>query len=253
MIKYTCPDEGMREELIRIWLDSFGDSREFAELYMKSAYRPSHCRCAVEDGSILAVLHIMDCTVRGKLYAYIYAAATAEKFRGRGIFRELLRDTEEYLKENGYYGMVLSAGDDALIEMYKKLGFFRISGLCPEESISDGGKPMSLKHLNAEEYIRERGKYLPDGAVCTSETMAVFLGNYAKLYAGDGLVFAAVCDGESFIAAEYLGDVTKLADVLVSLGYARGTFYIPNESSRAMYRSFTDCEPPSFLGISFNV
>ena len=253
MIKYLCPDEGMNEQLIRLWQEAFGDSREFAELYMGSAYSPSHCRCATEDGELLAVLHIMDCTVHGKLYAYVYAAATAENARGRGIFRGLIADTEEYLKKNGYSGMVLSAGDDGLIAMYEKLGFSRISGLAPVEAKADGGKITGLKRLNAEEYVRERKKHLPEGAVFPSEAMTAFLDKYAHLYVGDGFAFAAVTEGDSFTAAEFLGDEMKLSDVLRTLDYAEGTFYVPRESSRAMHRAFDDSLPPSLLGIAFNV
>ena len=241
----------MENALIRLWCDAFGDKREFAEGYMSTAYRPEYCRCVVEDGELVGALHVMDCLVSDKLYAYIYAAAIVENHRGHGLFKKLLSDTERYLIDKGYCGTVLAAGDDGLVSAYEKLGFSRTAGLSPRRAYCRRGKGVKLRRVSAAEYIFERIKYLPEGAVLPCTAMSAFLERYASLYVGEDLVLAVLTEG-GFTAAEYLGNNEKLPDVLDTFGYAEGDFYVPCDTSKAMFRSF-DGTSPSFLGISFGV
>lgn len=250
---FTSPTPDITGNIKVLWQEAFGDTDEFIDSYMESAYSAKACRCAIEDNRIAAALHLMDCSVKVEKYAYVYAAATSEAYRGRGIFRSLMRDTEEYLISEGYAGMILVPGDAGLAKMYEKLGFCPFEGLTGTTVLASGAEKTVLRRVNAAEYSEERQKHLPDGAVVMGDSMTAFLERYAELYAGDDFVFARVKAGDAFVAAEFFGNKSKMPSVLVSLGYACGRFYTQNGEKRAMYRRFTEGKAPSLLGACFDL
>jgi len=149
---FTSPTPDMTGNIKVLWQEAFGDTNEFIDSYMESAYSAKACRCAIEDNRIVAALHLMDCSVKVEKFAYVYAAATSKAYRGRGIFRSLMRDTEEYLISEGYAGMILVPGDAGLAEMYEKLGFCPFEGLTGTTVLASGAEKTVLRRVNAAEY-----------------------------------------------------------------------------------------------------
>ncbi len=106
-----------REQCVEIYRAAFGDSGEFDnnlfDLYFDC------CEYLKIDGEVAAMLFALECTLclDGKTYPcrYIYAAATADKFRSRGFMTRLLAEQSGIL--------MLKPATDALIKFYAERGF----------------------------------------------------------------------------------------------------------------------------------
>ena len=55
---FTSPIPDMTGNIKVLWQEAFGDTDEFIDSYMESAYSAKACRCAIEDNRIVAALHL---------------------------------------------------------------------------------------------------------------------------------------------------------------------------------------------------
>ena len=117
-------------QLRRLWQQAFGDTDEFLEDFFCVAFSEERCATTEEDGKIAAMLYWFDCAWEGKKVAYIYAVATDEAYRNRGLCRALMESTHEKLQSLGYAGAVLVPGSLSLFSLYKKLGYTE-AGIVP--------------------------------------------------------------------------------------------------------------------------
>ncbi len=104
------------DEIIALWQQAFGDSREDIIFFLENAKNIS-CLCCYEK-SLCSMLFLVDCKVKGVDFKYIYAACTAERARKRGCMSRLLA----YCQEK-YYNLILIPADKALINYYLKRKF----------------------------------------------------------------------------------------------------------------------------------
>ena len=86
-----------------LWKEAFGDSDAFLDGFFRTGFDAARCRCT-ED--VAAALYWFDCTWKGKKLAYVYAVATAEASRCRGLCRMLMEDTHRHLETLGYAGAI---------------------------------------------------------------------------------------------------------------------------------------------------
>ena len=249
----TSPTREMIRDLRKLWKEAFGDTDEYLDVFFGTAFAPHRCRCIIADDRVAAALYVLDCSLEGEKIAYIYAVATAEEYRGRGLCRVLMSDTEAYLKEKDYAGMILVPGSLELSRMYEKMGYFVCStiGEFTCEADSDG---CELREISAEEYGRLRRELLPRGAVLQEGECLSLLGKTAKLYCGDGALLAAHGEGDTLTVLELLGDKTKAGKILSSLGYKKGFFRTPGEDRDfAMYKNLGSCAAPTYFGLAFDL
>ena len=75
--------------LRQLWKQAFGDTDAFLDIFFSTAFSPERCRCVVTDGEVAAALYWFSCEADGQPLAYLYAVATAERFRGQ-YFLDLL-------------------------------------------------------------------------------------------------------------------------------------------------------------------
>ena len=118
--------EADRQEIMELWGESFGDAQEeIAEIFRCLA---GEVRVLVweESGKIWGQL----CLIPVRLWSYgqavkaeyIYAVATKDTARGRGVCTGLLNAAATLLKEEGSCG-VLVPGDRGQAKYYEKRGF----------------------------------------------------------------------------------------------------------------------------------
>lgn len=88
--------------------------------------------------------------------AYLYAVATAQTHRNRGLCRALMSFAEEDLQQRGFACTVLTPGEPELFRFYEKLGYE--AAFTRNRTVFLGGTPIS-----AEEYalLRERVLTVP--------------------------------------------------------------------------------------------
>lgn len=120
MIKFTDTTE-YREDVISLWNECFGDSREYIEFFLENC---SHeCIGFFENGSLLSMLFLLDGAIDKYILKYIYAACTARKFRGRGYMSEIMEYAKTYCGEIGCDGIFLVPAEESLYSFYSRFGF----------------------------------------------------------------------------------------------------------------------------------
>lgn len=240
------------KQLKELWRLAFGDSEEFIDLFFSTAYAPDRCRSIAMDGQIAAALYWLDAEYAGQRFAYIYAVATHPDFRGRGLCRALMEDTHGHLARLGYDGALLMPAEAGLRQMYSKMGYRECCSV--SEFSSRAGTPLPVRQITLEEYALLRRQLLPAGGVIQEGASLVYLAAYARFYAGEDFLLAAVPSDKMLNGMELLGSRDAAPGILAALGYETGTFRAPgSEIPFTMFRPLNaDAIAPTYCGLVFD-
>ena len=251
------PIQSQITALRSLWQEAFGDTEDFLDDFWRTAFDTNRCRCAVIDGNVAAALYWFDCLCMEKHIAYVYAVATAETYRGKGISHALMEDTHRHLKKLGYEGVVLVPGSEELFRFYEGMGY-RVCSMVHEFScnaVVHGGHKVSLYSVDKHEYARLRRRFLPEGGVIQEKENLDFLQTQAQFYAGPGFLLAARNEGSRLFGVELLGDETVAPGIVSELACVQGTFRVPGKDRPfAMYHSLANNTPPAptYFGLAFD-
>lgn len=212
--------------LTDLWMQAFGDSREFIEGFFRTGFSQDRCLLAEEDSQLLAALYWFDCLWEGRKIAYLYAIATDQNHRGKGICKALMEYTHEQLSAGGYSGALLVPADEGLVKLYGKMGY---SVCCPVSKPAVKA-PATMQEISADAYGELRKAYLPEGAVEHTNAAFFYLSAFTKFYRFPGGICCGYVENEQLQLQELLP---------VSLS---------DNTKVAMYRSFTEeiCQPSYF-------
>lgn len=248
-IRYPCDRDvpGLRA----LWKQAFGDTDEFLDLFFSAAYAPERSLCALEGDTVAAAMYWLDCECREKPVAYLYAVATDEQYRGRGLCRALTEEVHRILRKRGYAGAILVPGSPGLFAMYGKMGYRTCSSVTEWEV--PAGKPIPLSPLTGAEYAARRRELLPEGAVVQEGKTLDLLAAMGAFYSGDGILLTAVWDGDCLWVPELLGDTAKAPGIVAALGAKAGSFRGSGEEKLfAMYCPFDGSPDPTYLGFALD-
>lgn len=203
-------EQAEKEQLVGLWIRSFGDERKTAEDF----YRLSESKtlAAKDGGKIVGMINLVPTelsedgkTVRG---AFIYAACVEAEYRGRGIFRELNAYAEKYAKENSYAFIMLIPANDGLFPMYKKLGYTKEVYSKMHEKLGEAdrknGRRFSgdygelyniYRKYTKEGFIKSRGLF--EYALESEECKIFYTDGGYKIYYDDGSVVESAAESES--------------------------------------------------------
>lgn len=239
--------------LRRLWQAVFGDTDGFLDSFFRWAFSPERCHDLEEDGVPVSALYWLPCTLNGRSLAYVYAVATAETHRGRGLCRQLMTETHEILKQQGYAGAILVPATPELFDLYGKLGY-RTCCTCREFTCQAAETGAKLQQLDAQAYARRRAAFLPEGGVVQEGAALDFLQEQARFYGSDICVLTAVLDGDMLVCKEFLGDISAAGSIVKALGCSRGSFRTPGPGRDfAMFLPFTeDCPKPGWFGLALD-
>ena len=112
-----------QREMREMWHEIFGDEYHEIESFLVS--NPQAIPFIYkEEGSVVAMLHIVPLQMWGQSVAYIYAVATQPEYRGRGIASKLLNEALHYISESGKFDCVaLIPSSTESKRLYERLGF----------------------------------------------------------------------------------------------------------------------------------
>ena len=231
-----------------LWQQAFGDTDWFVDRFFEIAYAPDRCRYLEENGKILSALYWFDCCMDGEKWAYLYAVATDENYRGKGLCAALMAQTHRHLAENGYAGAVLMPAKPHLWSYYKKLGYTAFGGIRSFE-IFAGDSPEKVETVDPDTYNALRGAYLPAHSLDQRGVYEFYRG-WGDFYRGDGWLLAGGLDGDIFYAQEFFGDEARLPGVLRTLGASKGKFRTSGGNDPCgMYLKFRqEATVPGYLG-----
>lgn len=250
------PTAAMQRQLRGLWREAFAEDEAYLDLFFGTAYNPSRCRCAAENGEVVAALYWLDTTCRGKKLAYIYALATAEAHRGKGIATALLENTHAHLARLGYAGTVLVPGEAPLFGFYEKLGY-RVCSRVTDFVCAGAAEEVQLRRIDAADFARQRRELLsllePGAVIQEGESMAL-LAAQCSFYAGQNFLLAARPQGDTLLGLELLGDPQNAPGIVRALGYGTGQFRTRgNAREFAMFHPLApDSEAPTYFGLAFD-
>lgn len=247
------PQAGQIPQLRLLWQEAFGDTDAFLDNFFTSGYSPDRCRAVTLEGQTAAALYWFDCVWEEKKLAYLYAVATAEAFRGRGLCRFLLEDTHKLLAQQGYAGAVLSPGSRSLFQMYEKLGY-RVMSSIREFSREADAAPYPVTEVTPEEYARRRALLLPEGGIRQEGESLRFLTTYASLFAAEDCLLCVRREKDTLFAAELLGNADRAGGIVRYFGCREGIFRTPGDGKAfAMYCPLIqERAMPTYLGHAFD-
>lgn len=232
-------------QLRSLWKEAFGDTDAFLDHFYGKAFSPDRCLCATVDGEIAAMAYWFDC----EAYAYIYAVATAKKYRNQGISHALMARIHDILAARGYAGCILVPGEESLRQFYRGMGYENCGGMA--EFDAEATEPLPLRKLDQAEYAALRRQYLPQGGVIQEGVNLDFLSCWAQFYEAPNALAAAIWEDGKLMVLDLLGDVQAAGGITAALGANYGTFRAPGETPFAMHKPLNKNTPPKYFGFCF--
>ncbi len=237
--------------LRRLWQQAFGDDDSFLGYFFSTAFSPDRCLCIPAEDAVAAALYWLDCSCRGEKLAYLYAVATDENHRGKGLCHALMAETHETLKNLGYAGAVLVPGSESLFRFYENMGYATFGGMDKFTAYAETPSAY-LRKIDPEEYAALRKTYLSEGGVLQENATLAFLQTQADFYAGEDFLLVAAEDGKQLICPEFLGNRQACGHILSALGKTDGQFRAPGQENFAMYHPLSSAQPPSYFGLALD-
>lgn len=252
-MNFEHPKETGIPQLVSLWKEAFGEYDGFWELFLDTAFLPDHCRCVTENGQIIAGLYWFDCSCGHDTIAYVYAVVTDPRHRGKGLCRKLMADVHDLLKKRGYASVMLVPADNALREMYRKLGYEDCTSI-GEFSCVSGNTATEIRCIKENEYTALRRKFLPENGVLQEGLNLTFLAAQAQLFTGTDFLLAAYLENGLLHGIELLGNPETAPGILRAIGCETGKFQIPGtEKPFAMiYKLTENAVKPTYFGFSFD-
>lgn len=246
------PHDADMSALRQLWKQAFGDTEGFLDGFFRTGFTSQRCRCLTVEEQLAAALYWFDCNYQNKKFAYLYAVATDEAYRGKGLCRALLENTHRHLQTAGYSGCVLVPGNQQLFNMYEKMGYI---AFCPMEqkTVVSGNTAVNIQPVTPNTYMTLRSQRLPAGSILQEEPAFLFASTFCEFYAGEDILLCCAKENSTLYFQEYLGDPALLGSVVNTLGYQNAVVNLPGgDKPFAMYRPLEEIQAPVYFGMPLN-
>lgn len=121
-----------KDEIKRLWAESFGDSREFVEMYFDRVYRDADAMTlTTDDGHVASSLLLQPYGLSfhglNASASYVAGAATKRNMRGKGLMTALMIDAMMESRRRGDIITILIPASSYLYGFYSRLGFATVA------------------------------------------------------------------------------------------------------------------------------
>ncbi len=117
----------LRDDIKKIWLESFDDSREYVDMYFDRVYRDVDVVATMLSGhavsSLLLQRYVMDFHSHEVGVSYVAGAATRRQMRGKGLMSALMTRALAESLERGDMMCALIPASEWLYMFYERFGF----------------------------------------------------------------------------------------------------------------------------------
>ena len=197
----------MRRELSTLWMECFGDPKRIPDFFLNNIFSPRDCLVYRVGKELAAAVYLLPAgiLVGGKALQahYIFAAATARRFRSRGYMSSLLAFAALAGAKRGDCCSAVLPANDGLYRFYEAAGyqeFFRVSNAEVEES--------ALRAVSG--LPGTPGRLLPDYFGLNRLRFAALSGNSGSLVWDDRMFFLSASMsrvyGDKLICADAQGE-----------------------------------------------
>ena len=120
----------MKQQLIDLWKESFGDSDEFIELFFSRVYREENTLTIQQNNRVIAALQIVpyQMTFCGTIITagYICGVCTAPAERGKGLMKLLMQEAIDEMQQRKYTFSTLIPASEWLFDYYHNFGYVTV-------------------------------------------------------------------------------------------------------------------------------
>lgn len=193
------------EDVFILWRKTFGDDEEFIKSFFACWQPEKHTLILREEHCVLGMLSLLPVSANGVKGRYIYAVATEQAARKRGIATRLLSAAEEaQLKQSEKFSVLVPSSEN-LFEFYEKRGWNEIL-YAPDFSKIN---MKDTQKISTEEYLKKRKKFFSKRDLIEWDKAALFyMKKYGKfIKSGENAAF--LWDGEM---AEVLAKDARFAE-----------------------------------------
>lgn len=110
-----------------IWHDCFQDPYPYIDFFLEKRYNLNHCYVCRVSGKVVSMLHALPCKIliegQHQTCWYLYAVATREEYRNRGMVRNLTDFVIQQGEKQGISYFCLLPANSGLYHFYEKLNF----------------------------------------------------------------------------------------------------------------------------------
>lgn len=233
--------DGIRQ----LWQQAFGDSPQYVDLFWEQCAQPRNSLVYLQDNTVAGMLFILPCSlVFGKSQyrcAYLYAIATGEAQRGRGISTQLLEHAYRLCSKRGYAVCALVPATPSLFGFYAKRGY-AVQGVTKTLSVEAtqlAGSHSSavFSPIGAPEIFAMRKKQFGDAYLeWDCGTVAYILAEnrfgggsfYQYRLGGDSGYLCCLPDRDTLLVKEFAGKDALLPELLAGLHrlYRKDSYHI---------------------------
>lgn len=246
--------------LTRLWMDCFGDTEDYVNLYFAHSFRADRVFVLREPevAAMLLSFPVSFIAEDGEAQegAYLYAVCTDPAWRGRGLCRALMTQAEDVLRTRGCAFTCLKPGTSALRKMYARMGYRdafsnRETVVFP---VPDAAAPR-MEPCTPEAYYGLRQMALWGGFVDYQPEVLAHQARLGRLFSLDGCAGFGALErwGDTAILKEYFGDEALLPGLCRQLGAGKLTVRAPGDQPFAMAKPLTNLPcPTGYLGLAFD-
>ncbi len=121
------PRDNDLKELMSLWQEAFGDSREETAFYFRYRHRHDNMLLMEKDGGVIGMLSMLPVTLTapGSSFPgrYVFAVATRIGYRGQGVSTALLLAAHDTMRREGAAVSLLVPADAGLFHFYRERGY----------------------------------------------------------------------------------------------------------------------------------
>ncbi|WBY64914.1 MAG: N-acetyltransferase domain-containing protein [Thermocaproicibacter melissae] len=220
----------MRRELSALWQEAFEDSKRIPDFFLNNLFSPHDCLVYKIGTEIASVVYLLPASVLwdGKTVQahYIFAAATAKRYRSRGYMSSLLAYAALVGAKRGDYCSVLLPSERSLSKFYQSNGyadFYRVKyvELSAKELQRLAGANVclgkTLPGIHDLNRLRRNRLAKANGSLLWSDRMFALTTAMSKSY-GDKLVCASGGQGKAYALCSLENDFCEVLEAFAADG-----------------------------------
>lgn len=255
----STPQSGDEEALRRLWKRVFQDADEYIDGWFRCWYDPELTLC-VRGAEIISMGFLLDAgSFLGKPCAMIYAVATDEAHRGKGLATEIVRGLRETARTRGFGCTVLKPAEPTLFDFYREHAGFLPSFTASEGVFADGGSSLDAREIPVAEYRALREAQLAGTAHLDLSERALgwFAASGGSLWKiGTDACAAAETEDGQLVLKELLCDPAQRREAALSVTRASGADSClarwPDRNGAPFAMSDTPGQAGAWLGLAFD-
>lgn len=194
------------EKIICLWHRVFGDNKDVIRKYLDRFY--DRVLVYRNNDEILGISSLLPISVKNRLGYYVYAVATDEAHRGKGIASKMIEYAKGLCKKEEF--LILVPAKASLFEFYKRFGFYEISCITKKQDFEyrEDLPKLSLTEISPTEFLILRKEFFKNNSFFEWDIDILNL-----MHDCFGTKFLKTADNKSFVACDVFENTVTVKEI----------------------------------------